>query len=46
MIYFDLEVSDWGLTISTDWFYTEFNWLSIATAFIIVIGVKLWKGRK
>jgi hypothetical protein len=46
MIYFDLELSDFGLTISTDWFYTEFNWLSIATATILVIGFQLWKRRK
>jgi hypothetical protein len=46
MIYFDLEVSNLGLVVSTEWIYLEFNWLSIATALVVVVGVKLWRGRK
>jgi hypothetical protein len=43
MVFLDFEIQDWGLFISTDWIYLEFNWLSIATTFVLFIGYKLWR---
>jgi len=41
-----IELNDYGFCMDSDWFYVALDWKLIIVSAIVIIGVKLWKGRK
>lgn len=41
-----IELNDYGFCVDSDWFYIALDWKVIILSAIVIIGVKLWKGRK
>jgi hypothetical protein len=41
-----IELNDYGFCVDSDWFYVALDWKVIIISAVLIIGVKLWKGRK
>jgi hypothetical protein len=41
-----IELNEYGFCVDSDWFYIALDWKMIIVSAIVIIGVKLWKGRK
>jgi len=41
-----IELNNYGFCVDSDWFYIALDWKVIILSAIVIIGVKLWKGRK
>ena len=41
-----IELNEYGFCVDSDWFYIALDWKAIIVSAIVIIGVKLWKGRK
>jgi hypothetical protein len=42
----NIELNDYGFCVDSDWFYIALNWKVIIISAVLIIGVKLWKGRR
>jgi hypothetical protein len=41
-----IELNDYGFCVDSDWFYVALDWKVIIISAVLIVGVKLWKGRK
>jgi hypothetical protein len=41
-----IELNEYGFCVDSDWFYIALDWKMIIVSAIVIIGVKLWKGRR
>jgi hypothetical protein len=41
-----IELNDYGFCVDSDWFYIALDWKVIIISAVLIVGVKLWKGRK
>jgi hypothetical protein len=41
-----IELNEYGFCVDSDWFYIALDWKMIIVSAIVIVGVKLWKGRK
>jgi hypothetical protein len=41
-----IELNEYGFCVDSDWFYIALDWKVIIISAVLIIGVKLWKGRK
>jgi hypothetical protein len=41
-----IELNEYGFCVDSDWFYIALDWKVIIISAVVIIGVKLWKGRK
>ena len=41
-----IELNEYGFCVDSDWFYIALDWKMIIVSAIVIIGIKLWKGRK
>jgi hypothetical protein len=41
-----IELNEYGFCVDSDWFYIALDWKVIIISAVLIVGVKLWKGRK
>jgi hypothetical protein len=41
-----IELNEYGFCMDSDWFYVALDWKVIIISAVLIIGIKLWKGRK
>lgn len=41
-----IELNNYGLCVDSDMFYIAIDWKVIIISALVIVGVKLWKGRK
>ena len=41
-----IELNEYGFCVDSDWFYVALDWKVIIISAVLIIGVKLWRGRK
>jgi hypothetical protein len=41
-----IELNDYGFCVDSDWFYVALDWKVIIISAVLIVGVKLWKGRR
>lgn len=41
-----IELNNYGFCVDSDWFYIALDWKVIIISAVVIIGIKLWKGRK
>ena len=41
-----IELNEYGFCVDSDWFYIALDWKVIIISAVVIVGIKLWRGRK